>query len=92
MGNCLQNGRITYFLKLILFIYSYLWLFWVFGALHGLSLVAVRRGYFVAVCGLLIATASLVEHRLWGALAGSVVKKLPAMQEMQNLLHCRFSP
>ena len=56
-----------------LFFFVNFCLLWVFVALSGLSLVAVRRGYFVAVCGLLIATASLVEHRLWGALAGSVV-------------------
>ena len=39
-------------------------LLWVFVALGGLSPVALRRGYFVAVCGLLIAMASLAEHRL----------------------------
>ena len=48
-------------------------LLWVFVALGGLSPVALRRGYFVAVCGLLIAMASLAEHRLWGVLIGSVV-------------------
>ena len=41
------------------------WLHWVFVAVHGLSLVAVSRGYSVAVHGLLIVVASLVaEHRL----------------------------
>ena len=38
---------------------------WVFIAARGLSLVAESRGYSVAVCGLLIAVASLVaEHGL----------------------------
>ena len=43
------------------------WLLWVFTALHGLSLVAATGDYsLVAVCGLLIAVASLVpEHRLY---------------------------
>ena len=53
----------------ILFYYYYyfffFWLCWVFVAVHGLSLVAARGGYSVAVRGLLIAVASLVaEHRL----------------------------
>ena len=44
----------------------YLWLCWVFTVAHRLPLVAASRGYsLVAVCGLLIAVASLaVEHRL----------------------------
>ena len=39
---------------------------WVFVAAHGLSLIAASEGYsLTAVCGLLIAVASLaVEHRL----------------------------
>ena len=38
---------------------------WVFIAVHRLSLVAASRGYsLVAVCGLLTAVASLVEHGL----------------------------
>ena len=57
---------IIIFLNLfILFIYS--WLCCVFVAGRGLSLVAVSGGYSsFAVCGLLIAVASLVvEHGLW---------------------------
>ena len=39
----------------------YVWLRWVFVAECGLSLVAASSGYsFVAVCGLLIAVASLI--------------------------------
>ena len=42
--------------------------------MHGLSLVAVSRGYsFVVVHGLLIAVASLAaEHGLWGTRASVV--------------------
>ena len=43
--------------------YVYFWLHWVFTAAHGPSRVVVSRGSsLVAVCGLLIAMASLVEH------------------------------
>ena len=51
---------------LALFIYLILWLWWVFVAACGLSLVVVSGGYcLVAVQGLLTAVASLVvEHRL----------------------------
>ena len=54
----------TFLFFLILFIY--LWLCWVFVAAHGLSPVVENgRLLFVAVCGLLIAVASLVgEHML----------------------------
>ena len=49
-------------LALYLFFFNllYFWLCWVFVAVHGLSLVAASRGYFVAVRGLLIAVASFV--------------------------------
>ena len=53
--------------QLIIFIYLFIfWLCWVFVAVRGLSLVVASGGYsFIAVCGLLIAVASLVaEHRL----------------------------
>ena len=41
------------------------WLRWVCTATHGLSLVTASRGYsLAAVCGLLVAVASLVEHRV----------------------------
>ena len=48
-----------------LFIY-YFWLHWVFIAVCRLSLVGARELglLFIAVHGLLVATASLVEHRL----------------------------
>ena len=48
-----------------LFIY-YFWLHWVFSAVCRLSLVGARELglLFIAVHGLLVATASLVEHRL----------------------------
>ena len=46
--------------------FFFFWLHWVFVAARGLSLVVVSRGLlFIAVCGLLIAVASLVaEHGL----------------------------
>ena len=42
----------------------YFWLHWVVTAACSLSLVAVSRGYFLVVHGLLISVASLVEHGL----------------------------
>ena len=53
------------YLFICLFIYLF-WLRWVFIAVHGLSLTAVKWGLlFIAVRGLLIAMASLVaEHGL----------------------------
>ena len=45
------------------FIYFNFWLHWVLVAACGLSLVAASGGLlFVAVCGLLIAVASVVEE------------------------------
>ena len=65
---------VEYYFFLICFLYlseyflsiHCFWLHWVFVAARGLSLVAESRGYsLVAVCGLLIAVASLVtEHVL----------------------------
>ena len=58
-----------------MFIYLYFWLCWVFGyATHGLSLVAVNRGYF-SLCislvhGLLIAVTSLAACGLSSAAPG----------------------
>ena len=50
------------------------WMFWVFVAVHGFSLVAVSGGYsLVVVSWLLIVVASLVEHRLYSARALAVV-------------------
>ena len=49
------------------FFFNYLfWLHWVFVAVQGLCVVAVRGGYsLVAMCGLLIVVVSLVvEYRL----------------------------
>ena len=42
----------------------YVWLHWVVTAACSLSLVAVSRGYFLVVHGLLISVASLVEYGL----------------------------
>ena len=49
---------------ILIALYIYFWLYWVFVAVCGLSLVAVSEAYFlVAVCRLLIAMTSLaVEH------------------------------
>ena len=63
------SSPLTFFLKkvnLYSFMFNYFWLHWVFITLHGLSLVAVSRGYSLfAVYGLLFSMASLVaEHRL----------------------------
>ena len=45
--------------------YIFFWLHWVFIAACGLSLVVESGGYsLVAVYGLLIGVASVVEHRL----------------------------
>ena len=66
-GKCLTGQLCSwlpffiYFLKIILLICFLA----VFTALHRLSLVAMSRGpLFVAILGLLIVVASLVEHRL----------------------------
>ena len=57
---------ILFYLKNFLKNIIYFWLCWVFIAISGLSLVAANGSYssFVAVSGLLIAVASLVEHGL----------------------------
>ena len=57
------NYLVLFFL---FFLRIYFWLCWVFVALHGLSFQLWQAGCtLVAVCGLLIAVASLdVEHRL----------------------------
>ena len=55
-------------------IHFFFCLCWVFVALHGLSLAAVSRGYFVVVCRLLTVVLSLVvEHKALGAQASVVV-------------------
>ena len=58
-----QESTFSFFLN---YLFIYLWLFWVFVAVCGLSLVAVSGGYsLVVVHGFLIEAASLVaEHRL----------------------------
>ena len=44
---------------------DYFWLFWVFFAEHGLSLVAETGSLFVAACGLLVVVAHpIAEHTL----------------------------
>ena len=64
----LYSGTLFFFVFLInLFIlFIYFWLSWVFVAVSGLFSSCGERGLlFVAVCGLLIAVASLiVEHGL----------------------------
>ena len=48
---------------LFMYIFIYLWLHWVFIAAHGFYLVTENRvSSLVAVCGLLLAEASLVEN------------------------------
>ena len=57
----LSHPLFIFFLKIVI----YLWLHWVFIAMHGLSLVAESKG---TLCRLLISMPSLVmEHRLLGA-------------------------
>ena len=57
---------VSFFLKNLFILFIYFWLHWVFVAACGLSLVVASGGLlFVAVCGPLIAVASLVaEHGL----------------------------
>ena len=69
---CLLSVLFYLFPFLFINLFIYFWLHWVFIAVRGLSLVAASGGFYsllrcagVAVCGLLIAVASLVaEHRL----------------------------
>ena len=60
---------------IITFLKKIFWLYWVFIAMPGLSLVAANWDYsLVTVHGLLIAAAFLVvEHGLWGTQASVVV-------------------
>ena len=60
-GNAWEAASFVFF-----FFFNILWLFWVFIAGCGLSLVAESKGYLViAMLELLISVASLVaEHRL----------------------------
>ena len=52
------NSLLIYFFKVLFFIF-FCWLYWVFVAPRGLSLVAVSRGYsLVELHGLLVAVAS----------------------------------
>ena len=60
---CTQNPE-DHFLKIYIHSCIYLWLHWVFIAVHGLSLVSESGDYsLVVVPGLLISVTSLVEHR-----------------------------
>ena len=57
----------SHFLFLKCYLFIHLWLCWVFIAACGLSLVSASRGYsLVAIHGLLIEVASLVEEQCWG--------------------------
>ena len=59
--------------RFFFYTFFFFWLHSVFIALCGLSLVAVNGVYsFVAVPGLLIVVASLVEHRLRGLQASDM--------------------
>ena len=60
------TGGASFFFFKNIYLFIYFWLCLVFIAVHRLSLLAASRGLlFVAVCGLLIAVASLVaEHGL----------------------------
>ena len=59
-----MKNRYSYFFNLFI-LFIYFWLRWVFVAVRGLFSSCGKRGLlFVAVHGLLIAVASLVEHRL----------------------------
>ena len=61
-------------MKILIFfkLFIIFWLHWVFAAARAFSLVAMSEGYFLVVCRLLIAVASLVmdtgsrAHRLGG--------------------------
>ena len=60
-GNCFV---FLFFLNLFI-LFIYFWLCWVFIAVCGLFSSCGEQGLlFVVVCRLLIAVASLVEHRL----------------------------
>ena len=70
----------------LLFIF---WLRWVFVAVRGLSVVAASGGYFfVAVCGLLIAVASLCcRAQALGTRATVVVARRLSSCGLQALEH-----
>ena len=60
-----QAPELFYLLFQIIYLCVYFWLCWIIVAACGLSLVAASGGYsLVAMHRLLIAVASLVEHRL----------------------------
>ena len=62
-------------------LFFFFWLHSVFIALCGLSLVAVSGAYsFIAVPGLLIVVASLVEHRLRGLQASDMGSVFAALR------------
>ena len=45
----------------MIYVFAYFWQCWVFVAEHSLSLVVLSRAYsLVAICGLIVAVASLV--------------------------------
>ena len=67
--------HVFFFINLKIYFLIQFWLYWVFIAACGLSLVAGSEGYsLVTVPGILIAAASLVaEHKLQGTQASAVV-------------------
>ena len=94
--NCILFSTYHYSLDILLLVYSfikhlnilliYFWLCWVF-MLHRLSRCAGSRGYcLVAVCGLLIAVASLTaEHRFQGSGASVVAARVVSSCNSQAL-------
>ena len=48
-----------------LFFIYYFWLYWIFAALHRLSLVVASGGHSVVVCEPIVVASLVAEHRLW---------------------------
>ena len=65
-GLVYENRKLGLHIYVCRYLFIYLWLYWVFAAAHGLSLVvASMDSSIVAGCGLPIVVASLVaEHGL----------------------------
>ena len=67
----------VFFFNNVICLVSYLWLFWVFVAVHGLALAAASRGHsLLATCRLLGTLTSLVvEHGLQDMQASAVAAR-----------------
>ena len=48
-----------------LFFIYYFWLYWIFAALHRLSLVVASEGHSVVLCEPIVVASLVAEHRLW---------------------------